>query len=355
MATTQVIKITFNGDQASGVQYVPSSATTVTASNVKTVKAKKEVILSAGSIHSPQILQSSGIGPKSILKAANIPLKVELPGVGQNFQDHLFNPGHAFLFENFTADPSPEDLNDPAFAAAAQQQFDQNKTGPLVVASGNSAAFLPLSVVAPTTFARLVSTFQSADPAAYLPPNTHPTVIAGYKAQQAILADAFRSKGSATYNIQFGGGAVEGFSVNLRPTSRGTVNVDPRDPLFLDPIVDYRALSNPTDLAILIEFMRFTRRYMATPTLASSAPRELAPGANVTSDADLGEFIRGVMWPTVFHPIGTNAMAPKSLGGVVDTELRVYGTRGLRVVDASVIPLLPGAYTQQTTYAIAEK
>jgi choline dehydrogenase len=99
---SKVIKITFNGDQASGVQYVPSSATAVTASNVKTVKAKKEVILSAGSIHSPQILQSSGIGPKSVLKAANIPVKVELPGVGQNFQDHLFNPGHAFLCEFYS-------------------------------------------------------------------------------------------------------------------------------------------------------------------------------------------------------------------------------------------------------------
>jgi choline dehydrogenase len=94
---------------------------------------------------------------------------------------------------------------------------------------------------------------------------------------------------------------------------------------------------------------------MATPTLAASAPREVAPGANVTSDYDLGEFIRGVMWPTVFHPIGTCAMLPRALGGVVDDELKVYGTRGLRVVDASVIPMLPGAYTQQTTYAIAEK
>jgi choline dehydrogenase len=94
---SRVVKINIIGDTASGVQFVPSSATAVTASNVKTVRAKKEVILSAGTIHSPQILQASGIGPKAILKAANIPLKIELPGVGQNFQDHLFNPGHAFL------------------------------------------------------------------------------------------------------------------------------------------------------------------------------------------------------------------------------------------------------------------
>jgi choline dehydrogenase len=259
------------------------------------------------------------------------------------------------VVENFTAHPSPEDLEDPAFAAAAQQQFDQNKTGPLAVAAGNSAAFLPLSVIAPATFSKLASTFESTDPAAYLPQNTHPTVIAGYKAQQSILANVFRSKGSATYNIQFAGGSTEGASVNLRPVSRGTVNIDPRDPVFLDPIVDYRALTNPTDLAVLIEIMRFTRRYMATSTLAASAPREISPGANVTSDKDLGDFIRGVLWPTVFHPIGTCAMSPKHLGGVVDTELRVYGTRGLRVVDASVMPLLPGAYTQQSTYAIAEK
>jgi choline dehydrogenase len=260
------------------------------------------------------------------------------------------------VVDNFTAHPSPEDLiNDPSFAAWAQQAFEQNKTGPLVIGSGNSAAFLPFSVIAPNTFSEIVRSFESADPAAYLPPNTHPTVIAGYKAQKVILANTFRSKGSATYNIQFGGGRIEGASVNLRPTSRGTVSVDPRDPIFLDPIVDYRALSNPTDLAVMIEFMRFTRRYFTTPTLAPSAPREISPGLNVTSDKDLGDFIRGVMWPTVFHPTGTCAMMPKSLGGVVDTELRVHGTRGLRVVDAGVIPLLMGGYTQQPTYAIAEK
>jgi choline dehydrogenase len=100
---SRVFKINFRGDLASGVQFVPSSATVLTKDNVKTVNARKEVLLCAGAIHSPQILQASGIGPKSVLKAANIPLKIELPGVGQNFQDHLFNPGHAFMCK-FNAD-----------------------------------------------------------------------------------------------------------------------------------------------------------------------------------------------------------------------------------------------------------
>ena len=164
-----------------------------------------------------------------------------------------------------------------------------------------------------------------------------------------------RSSGSAFYNLFLRGSASEGAIVFLHPLSRGTINILPSDPLFSEPVVDYRALSNPTDIEILIEFVRFTRRYFGVPSLKPFQPRELRPGAAVDTDAGLEEWVRKMTSPSTFHPVGTAALMPLNLGGVVDQGLKVYGVERLSVVDASVIPVIPGAYTQQTVYAVAEK
>lgn len=164
-----------------------------------------------------------------------------------------------------------------------------------------------------------------------------------------------RSTGIAFYNLFLLGGPGEGAIVMLHPLSRGTININPADPYFSEPIIDYRALSNPADVQVMIEFTRFTRRYMKVPSLAIYQPRETTPGINVTSDADLEDFLRRTLSPTTYHPVGTSAMMPLELGGVVDQKLLVYGVEKLSVVDASIMPNLPGAYTQQSVYAIAEK
>lgn len=227
--------------------------------------------------------------------------------------------------------------------------------GPLAIASGNAGAFLPFSVIAPDTYEDIVKAYESEDPAAYLPQGTHPTIVAGYKTQQSALASILRSQDSGTYNVMLRGANAEGGNVDLHPVSRGSVNINPLSPIFSEPVVDYRIFSNPTDMAVLIEFMRFTRRYYAGPTMAKFQPRETAPGLNVTSSEGLAAFIRNVVWSSTFHPVGTCSMLPIELGGVVGVDLRVYGVERLRVVDASVMPMLPGAYTQQSTYVIAEK
>ena len=166
------------------------------------------------------------------------------------------------------------------------------------------------------------------------------------------LAAAIRSSNTAFYSMTLSGSSVAGgMNVLLHPLSRGTVTVDATDPHGREPVVDYRALSNPLDADILAEFVRFTRRYHFDTNLAAYAPRESSPGA----DADLAAFVRQTASPSEYHPSGTCAMLPRELGGVVDQELRVYGVEALRVVDASVIPTLPGANTCQTVYAIAEK
>jgi len=146
-----------------------------------------------------------------------------------------------------------------------------------------------------------------------------------------------------------------GGSFNILHTlSHGTVNINPSNPQS-EPIVDYRALSNPADMAIMLEEIRFMRRFMASPDFAASVPVEVSPGANVTSDADLAAWVRTVYTPTLYHPIGTAAKMPRELGGVVAEDLLVHGVERLSVVDASIMPAMPGGPTSQTVYMIAEK
>lgn len=191
---------------------------------------------------------------------------------------------------------------------------------------------------------------------AHLPGDTHPTIQAGYAAQMRSLAAALQSNGTAFYNLVQTGSGSTGMLVDLHPLSRGSVNIDARDPANREPLVDYRALSNPLDAVIMGDIVRYTRRYaLDNPMTKALGPSESAPGAKVQTDEEFGEWLRGSVSPTYFHPVGTCSMMPRELGGVVDQELRVYGVNGLRVVDASVIPMIPGANTCQTVYAIAEK
>jgi choline dehydrogenase-like flavoprotein len=256
----------------------------------------------------------------------------------------------------FNIHPDPSDLTSNAtFRNAAQAEWNAYKTGPLSIASGNAASFLPFSVIAPDSYEAIASRLESQNPAAHLPQGVDATVIAGYQAQKAALATVLRSRGSAVYNSFFRGASTEAAIVFLHPTSRGTISVDPRDAFFRNPVVDFRALTNPADIEILAEFTKFTRRYWLNTSLAAFDPVETSPGAHLTTARDLEDSFRSGVSPTCYHPVGTAAMLPRNLGGVVDQTLRVYGVTGLSVVDASVMPMLPGAYTQQTVYAVAEK
>ena len=223
------------------------------------------------------------------------------------------------------------------------------------IASGNCGSWLSLPVIAPKAWKSIADKYEAQGAADYLPRDTDKTVVAGYKAQQKALAKSMRSRDSATYNFFLRGGYQESSVVYLHPVSRGTVHINRSDPFFSQPVVDYRALSNPTDLEVLLEFTPFTRKYFYETRLKSLDPVELSPGADVTTPDQIATWLREVMIPSSFHPIGTAAMLPKNLGGVVDQDLLVYGVKGLSVVDASVMPDLPGSYTQQTVYAIAEK
>ncbi|KAL7621231.1 hypothetical protein AAE478_008548 [Parahypoxylon ruwenzoriense] len=323
---SHVTKILLEDDAATGVVFRRKIGN---ATKITTVEAKREVILSAGAVHSPQILQLSGIGPSKLLETAGIDMVVNLPGVGQNFQDHpmMFM---SIILRNFTTRPSPTDMfQNKNFTDWAQEVWRANKTGPYSMGIGNAAAWLGMPVISPERFEEIASKLENQDHGAHLPADTDRTVIAG--------------AGSS------------GTLVDLHPLSRGTVNINTTDPFNTEPIVDYRALTNPVDLDIMIEMLRFTKKYFFETRLKEYSPRQVQPPDYVNEPEDLAGFLAENLSPTEFHPSGTCAMIPRELGGVVDESLKVYGVKHLRVVDASIMPVLPGANTCQSVYAIAEK
>jgi choline dehydrogenase-like flavoprotein len=139
-----------------------------------------------------------------------------------------------------------------------------------------------------------------------------------------------------------------------KPLSRGFVHINTSDP-FADPIIDPRTYSNPVDLNIAVSMLKFSRKWFQTKSHAVLSPVEILPGASAVSDNDIVAHIRQYSAPSIGHALGTCAMMKRELGGVVDSELRVYGVEGLSVVDASVQALAPATHMDATIYAVAEK
>ncbi|KAK3368632.1 hypothetical protein B0H63DRAFT_504369 [Podospora didyma] len=319
---------------ATGVQFVSKS------SHCKTVvRATKEIVLSAGAIHTPQVLQLSGIGPAQLLKKANIPVRVNLPGVGSNFQDHPVSPPVFFRYQNPPPTPPTSSTHLPPSEGQGQ----------------GLVAYLNLPITAPDEYEAIASRYESQDIAAFSPPGTPAAVLAGYRAQQAIFAREMRRTNVSFLNyvvFAFPGGQP----INLHIASRGTVNINASSPES-EPLVDYRALSNPTDVDLMVAYIQFIRRLFGpNGPLAEYGPIETTPGAaNTSTHEQLSAYVRAGYFPAGAHPIGTAAKMRRELGGVVDDELKVYEVKGLRVADASIMPVLIGGATQLTAYAIGEK
>ncbi|KAM0497006.1 hypothetical protein ACHAP9_006646 [Verticillium nonalfalfae] len=336
-----VTKVQIERGRAIGVQFVESSSSTR-----RTIKARKEVIVSAGAIFSPQILQLSGIGDAKELKTHGVQSVVDLPAVGRNLQDHPL-----LVLVNLINSPlNGGNLSDPAFAAEMMAEYKSNRTGPYANPGGEFLMFLPTSNFS-TRAPELYKSAQAQDATQFLPADTPKSVVRGYRKQHALLTEGIAADTQTPMEMFWSEGTMV-FGAQ-HPFSRGSVKLVSNDP-FDSPAVDPGYLSNPLDLAVMVDAFKFARVIVATEAISQLSPVEIVPGPGVSSDADIESYVRQNL-ATFAHYAGTCSVGPRSAGGVVDDTFRVYGVKNLRVVDASVIPLLPAAHTSSTVYALAEK
>lgn len=344
---SQVTRILFEqGDQlrATGVEFA-----TGPSSPRQTAHASREVILAAGAIHSPQLLELSGIGQASILEGFGIEVLENLPGVGNNLQDH----GMIHLDYPYT-NPSVMDVDDFAtnatFNDQSAAQYYASRTGPWTAKPSCAVAFPSLDQVTDNTDSMLAA----ASSAPYNLPSTYadePTLQAGYERQIAsVLAELADENIPAFENLNNNAGGLD--LALMRPLSRGTTHIASTDP-FAPPNVDPRWLAHTFDYDVMILAMQVNQRILDTDAI-----QELAPSyAQIPQDASaeqLGGILRAGIG-TEYHYSCTTAMLPRDLGGVVDGDLRVYGTSNLRVVDTGIYPMVPGSHLQAVAYGVAEK
>ena len=283
-----------------------------------TASATTEVILSAGSIGSPQILQFSGIGPGALLQQHGVTVLQDTPGVGANLQDHL-QIRSVYKVQGVTT------LNTQASTlwgkARIALEYAFKRTGPMSMAPSQLGAFT------------------RSDPA-----QPYPNIE--YHVQPLSL-EAF---GEPLHSFN----AFTASVCNLNPTSRGTVQI--KSARFEDaPAIAPNYLSTDADRKVAADSLRLTRTIVGQPALAKYQPQEWKPGVQYQSDADLAR-LAGDIATTIFHPIGTTKMGTANDPmAVVDSRLRVRGIAGLRVVDAGVMPVITSGNTNSPALMIAEK
>lgn len=253
--------------------------------------------------------------------------------------------------------PSPSEPSiNATFFNEAYDLYHQNHTGPLTKAQATYIGFPSLEMLTNASES-LVDSLEAQDPSAHLPPiyADNPSLQAGFERQRAILAADLRAGTVAAAELPAAGGGVMANAI-MNPMSRGTVHLDPSDPYGV-PSVFHNALGNPFDRSVLFAAVGYTRRVYSSDAVAEMAPVELVPGAGATTEEAVVEALlaAGLLNPTFAHPSCSCPMMPRELGGVVDSELRVYGTERLSIIDASILPVIPAAHLQATMYAVAEK
>jgi choline dehydrogenase len=296
-------RLLFEGTRAVGVAYRHQGET-------HEVRVNREVILAGGALNSPQLLLLSGVGPAAHLAALDIPVVVDLPGVGANLQDHL---GAVLNYEC----TEPITLA-TATSAAALLEYQHFRKGPL---SSNVA-----------------------EAGAYV--TTRPEVPIP-DLQVFFVPTWFMEHGF----IQPEGHGIAFMAVHVSPESRGRVRLRSRDPLEA-PLIQANYLATAADMQVLVDGVTFLRSLADTKAFGPFVGREIWPGSQAQSAEDMREFIR-TRAETAYHPVGTCKMGVDAMA-VVDPQLRVHGTQGLRVVDASIMPLIVTGNTNAPTIMIGE-
>lgn len=279
-------------------------------------RCRREVILCAGAIGSPSILQRSGIGPRPLLERLGIEVQHELPGVGGNLQDHL---QLRLIYKVSKARTLNQVANSlwGKFGMGVRYLYD--RSGPLAMAPSQLGAFV------------------KSDPS-QATPNLEYHV-------QPLSLERF---GEPLHSFP----AFTASVCNLRPKSRGRVDIRSADP-DAAPVIDPNYLSEPEDLQVAADAIRLTRRIVQNTALKGFAPEEYLPGTDLQTDEQLRDAARRI-GTTIFHPVGTCRMGADALA-VVDARLKVHGIAGLRVADASIMPQIVSGNTCSPTVMIAEK
>lgn len=306
-----VTRLRLEGGRVRGVELVRGGEDLV-------AEARIETLLAAGAIGSPQLLQLSGIGPGNLLAAHGIPVKHDLPGVGENLQDHL-QLRMAFKVRNVRT--LNEVVNSWSGKVRIGLEYLLFRTGPLTMAPSQLGLFTRSS-----------------------PDHARPDIEFHI---QPLSLDRF---GEPLHAFP----AFTASVCNLQPTSRGFVRLKSPDPRAA-PAIQPNYLSTPEDRRVAVDSLRLTRRLAAAKALARYQPEEFVPGAQLQSDAELVT-AAGDVGTTIFHPVGTCRMGrADDPAAVVDSRLRVRGLGGLRVVDASIMPTITSGNTNSPTLMIAER
>ncbi|KAG6872434.1 hypothetical protein C0995_009768 [Termitomyces sp. Mi166 len=333
---------------ASGVQYMKNG-------QVKTINATREVILSAGSYQSPQLLELSGIGDPAVLENFGIPVVVDLPGVGNNLRGYITQTLE-HVSASYTAKLIPgldawENMSDPIFAQKQEEIYKETGGGMLSGIASSAFAFLTFKDF--DTDGIIASLVQKAPG---LDSKTH-LLQKGWVNDTNVpfleLSGFDRFLPGATGVPEPQTNYASASIILLHPFSRGSVHLNSSNPL-VQPNIDINLLDSEIDMNIIVKGYKLIRRIFQTAPLKDIINGEVSPGADVQSDEDLAAYARKTAGVT-FHPIATSSMLPREDGGVVDANFKVYGTENLRVVDASIIPISISAHLQATIYAIAEK
>jgi len=299
-------------------QQVCKGVEVITNGIKKIVIAKDEVILSAGAVNSPHILQLSGIGDPEILNTHNIPVQHELSGVGKNLQDHLQ------LRTIFRVDRAKtlNQMNATLFGKAKiALEYLFKRTGPMSMAPSQLGVFT-----------------KSSPEQEYSNIQFHVQPLS-----LEAFGDPLHPWPGITVSV-----------CNLNPTSRGTITPKNADP-HQAPAISLNYLSTQEDKQVAADSIRVARNIMQQPAMQQYQPQEKKPGAEFTTDEELAE-VAGNVGTTIFHPVGTTRMGRNDDDlAVVDSHLRVRGIKGLRVVDAGVMPTITSGNTNSPTLMIAEK
>ncbi len=304
-----------NGKQVTGVTYYKNGKT-------HTVYCRAEVILAAGAVQTPQLLQLSGIGNAGFLKEKGIEVKADLPGVGENLQDHL----QARLnFECTRPITTNDEVNSRGGKIKMAWQWLTRRSGAIAVGMNQGGCFT-----------RALN-------------NEHGKPLSETPDIQFHVA---------TFSADMAGGDVHAFSgftfsvCQLRPESRGSIRISSSDPLAV-PEIHPNYLSTELDQQTMVAAIRTARAIAKSPAMQRLVKREYRPGIETETDEDLLNFCRQ-FGQTIFHPVGTAKMGTDRMA-VVDARLKVHGISGLRVVDCSVMPTLVSGNTHAPALMISEK